>query len=321
MLVDRQRSSRTGAGVLVLICLAFLKYFNALQETEIAGEVMVMGISVTNNRAVAIEPQTTKENEPKKSPLTKQPPGDADMENDAEESDADSAYISKTGKISPKPYWRGRIHRIAFYLTIILFVAFITFTKHINKGFLVLYFMSQLLLYGISSTYHMTEWKSAAAEGFFRKLDHSSIFFMISGTQTCMFMSARKVLGLPAKGTPVFIFIPVTYAFTAVGVAKVFLFCTMPRYVNVLYYIIHGCVATPFFSLKAFSKDKYIALASLMGGITYIIGGAIYGTRRPNPWPKTFGYHEIFHLLTVIANLCFMSTLLRGASAKHLNSK
>lgn len=225
-------------------------------------------------------------------------------------------YSVHPGKRRPKPYWRGRIHRVAFFVTIGLFLAFLLFVKHLNKFFLSVYFVSQLILYGVSSTYHMTDWKNPRAEAIFRKLDHSSIFVMISGTQTCVVLSVNKLSG--PQGISALLFIPFTYLLALIGILKVFCFATIPKYMNILYYIFHGCAPTPFFTLRSFFRDKYVSLACIAGGVFYILGSAVYGTRKPDPWPSTFGYHEIFHALTILANLCFMSTLIRASQSGNV---
>jgi hemolysin III len=55
-------------------------------------------------------------------------------------------------------------------------------------------------------------------------------------------------------------------------------------------------------------------ISFVLGGIIYIVGGIVFGVRRPDPSPKHFGYHEVFHVLTVLANLCFMIPIIVGYS-------
>lgn len=220
----------------------------------------------------------------------------------SEDSGSGSCYVSS----KYKPYWRGRIHRLAFYATIGLYLLVLGMTR-VNKFYLSVYFASQLVLYGVSSTYHLTNWKSREAEALFRKLDHSSIFLLISGTQTCVFMSINELYQdrhLPMAWPVLF-----TYIVAAVGILKVFLLAALPRYVNVSYYIFHGVSAALFIPLECFVTEYGLSLLCLMGGMAYIVGGTIYGARRPDPWPKMFGYHEVFHSLTVLGNLCFLLTV------------
>lgn len=223
-----------------------------------------------------------------------------------ESPDTSSGYISNT---TEKPYLRGKIHRFALYSSVLLYFPLLLLMKNANKGALTLYFLSQLFLYWTSSTYHMTDWDKRQKERIFRKLDHISIFFLISGTQTCVLVALKKEsergdmnVMLPAS---------LSYMLSFLGVFKVLFFFSCPRAVNVLYYIAHGCVPAFFIPWEWVSKLTTSFILCFLGGAFYIIGGMIYGFRKPDPFPSIFGYHEIFHTLTVLANLCFLGVIVR----------
>lgn len=216
--------------------------------------------------------------------------------------DGSSGYVSK----ALKPYWRGRIHRLAFYTTICLYVILFC-TLNINKIYLSIYFASQLILYGVSSTYHLQNWKSRKHERLFRKLDHSSIFLLISGTQTCVVVAISELY--KSSSLNIIRWLPVTYVLAAIGILKVFLFHTIPRYINVIYYIVHGSSVALFIPFSYIVREVLLCVLCVLGGILYIVGGVIYGIRKPDPFPKVFGYHEIFHVLTVLGNLSFLLTI------------
>ncbi|KAI5191090.1 hemolysin III [Nematocida minor] len=217
--------------------------------------------------------------------------------------DSSSGYF----KNKLKPYWRGRVHRIAFYTTLCLYVI-LMFTLSISKIYLSIYFASQLILYGVSSTYHMSNWKTRRAEKFFQKLDHSSIFLLISGTQTCVVVALNELYKTTA--TNLLKWLPVTYLLAVIGILKVFLIQTVPRYINVIYYIVHGVSVAMFIPSVYIIKERFLGLLCAMGGLVYIVGGVVYGVRKPDPWPLIFGYHEVFHVLTVVANLLFLATII-----------
>ncbi|KAH9385192.1 hemolysin III [Nematocida major] len=217
--------------------------------------------------------------------------------------DLSSGYVTKAAK----PYWRGKVHRIAFYLTIFMYIL-LMITLRTNKVYLSLYFASQLVLYGVSSTYHMSNWKSRRAERLFRKLDHSSIFLLISGTQTCVVVAISELYKNSSQN--ILKWLPITYVLALVGIGKVFLLQTIPRYINVMYYILHGTSVAVIVPASYILKEKLIGLLCVMGGALYIVGGVIYGAKKPDPWPMQFGYHEVFHVLTVLGNLFFMMTII-----------
>lgn len=227
---------------------------------------------------------------------------------DEKEAQNEESYESSSNyvKNKRKPYWRGRVHRIAFFSTIIIYLILMC-TLSINKIYLTIYFASQMILYGVSSTYHMCKWESIKAERFFQKLDHSSIFLLISGTQTCVVMALDELY--KSTGENMLKWMPFSYLFALIGILKVFLIKTVPRYINVLYYILHGVSVAAFIPLNYIISEIFLGLLCILGGAVYILGGIVYGMRKPDPWPMVFGYHEVFHLLTVIANLLFLATI------------
>lgn len=205
-----------------------------------------------------------------------------------------------------KPVWRGKVHRLAFYKALIMFL-FSLFFLRTNRAFLSVYFISQMALYGVSSTYHMTKWRTRRAEKLIQRLDHTCIFFLISGTQICILKATAEIAKIEKYVVVKYIYI--TYIIAAFGVIKVFFFPKTPRYFNVLYYIIHGGSISLYIPFSAMLQEKIILCFWILGGLSYVIGGVIYGLKKPNPSPKIFGYHEIFHVLTVVANMCFFLTL------------
>lgn len=220
-----------------------------------------------------------------------------------EQNESSSNYVKNRNK----PYWRGKVHRIAFFSTIGTYLILL-YTLSINKIYLTIYFASQCILYGVSSTYHMCKWESRKAEKFFQKLDHSSIFLLISGTQTCVVMALDELY--KTTGANMLKWLPFSYLLALIGILKVFLINTVPRYINVMYYILHGVSVAAFIPKAYIYNEIMLGLLCIMGGAVYIVGGIVYGIRKPDPWPMIFGYHEVFHLLTVIANLLFLTTII-----------
>lgn len=200
-----------------------------------------------------------------------------------------------------KPLLRGRLHQGAFYTTLtlsvfyIIFVAFNLFHFHVSA---LIYLASQLTLYGISSFYHIFDFKTQKIRRIFQQLDHASIFFLISGTQTCV-ITALVPLDL---GMTLLI---VSWTISCIGIFKV-IFVKAQEMIDVLFYICHGVCVVPFLKVMANYLTFTNWICVISGGVLYIVGGIIFGIEKPDPWPTIFGYHEIFHLLTILANLCFM---------------
>ncbi len=155
------------------------------------------------------------------------------------------------------------------------------------------YSLSVIALFGISALYHRPQW-STVARMWMRRLDHSAIFIMIAGTGTPLCL-----LAMPEPfGRNLLI---ILWAAAAVGITQSLFWVKAPKIVSAMLYIIMGWLALPYLpqmsaALGSTSVDLIIA-----GGIIYSIGALIYAFKRPDPLPHIFGYHEIFHLLVIVA--------------------
>ncbi|KAH9411180.1 hemolysin III-like integral membrane protein [Ordospora pajunii] len=205
-----------------------------------------------------------------------------------------------------KPRFRGRIHQVAFYITLAKTLVYIicSIVKQGSPGILI-YLISQIVLFGISSTYHTTIWKSKKNRQFFQKLDHISIFILISGTQTSVALTLIP-LGKYTKRM-----LMTTWTISLSGILKILLMNNFHTNIDTLVYILHGISVIPFFNIIVKSISLCDALLFILGGAIYIVGGCIYAIEKPNPSPKVFGYHEVFHIMTVLANWCFFVPLLK----------
>ena len=210
--------------------------------------------------------------------------------------------------VSERPTWRGWMHVAAFVLAIPGGVLLILAAN--GPSALVaasVYTASLLLGFGTSAGYHRLA-RTDRSLAIMQRLDHSMIFVLIAGSYTPVCL-----LGLPpAWGIPL---LCVVWAFAAVGVLmKQFAF---ERYKVVEYalYPIMGWIlvaAGP----ALFERMSGLEVGLLAaGGLLYTLGIPVLVRERPNPWPRTFGYHEIWHGFTVAAGACHFATmglLIRG---------
>lgn len=192
-----------------------------------------------------------------------------------------------------KPLLRGIIHLLAFRFVLICAIEYILRIKDEFKIGMFIYILSQLLLYGVSSTYHLNDWKTDEIEKFMRKLDHSSIFILIASTQTSIVL---KIFNEK------FYFLLTTWLITILGIIKE-LFIDVYNFINVFIYIFHGISIIPFINVNK-EAMKY-SIFYISGGIFYSVGGFVYALKRPDIFPNIFGFHELFHLFTVFGNTCF----------------
>jgi hemolysin III len=148
------------------------------------------------------------------------------------------------------------------------------------------------MLFGISGTYHRQ--RSSRLIEALRRFDHANIYLIIAGTYTPF-----AVLALDG-GVRLAVLITVWTGAIA-GVVFRTAWIGAPRALYVTLYIVLGWVAV--FFLPQFLEGAGVAACVLVatGGICYSVGGVVYGLRRPNPSPRWFGFHEVFHACTLAA--------------------
>ncbi|MGW4455821.1 hemolysin III family protein [Streptomyces albidoflavus] len=193
-----------------------------------------------------------------------------------------------------KPKLRGWLHAGMFPAVVIAGLALTAFTDS-TRGRIAcaIYALSACLLFGVSALYHRGTW-GARGEAILRRLDHANIFLIIAGTYTPLTM-----LLLPeAKGRWLLWGI---WAAALAGILFRVFWVGAPRWLYTPCYIAMGWAAV--FFLPDFMRAGGVAVLVLVivGGLLYSAGGIIYGFKRPNPSPRYFGFHEVFHSLTLAA--------------------
>lgn len=197
-----------------------------------------------------------------------------------------------------KPRLRGRLHQWAFVVSLPAGLVLLVLAPGGRARLAAaVYAASASLLFGISALYHRRTWQPRA-RGWMRRLDHSMILVLIAGTYTPLTM-----LLLP-RSTGQWM-LKVAWLGAATGIAVRMLWLRAPRWAVLAPYLLVGCVAllaVP--ELLRFGGVAVLVLL-LTGGAAYVVGAVIYAARRPDPQPAVFGYHELFHLLTVLAGIAF----------------
>jgi hemolysin III len=143
-------------------------------------------------------------------------------------------------------------------------------------------------VFGTSGLYHTPMW-SLAARRRLRRLDHSMIYLLIAGSHVpfaCQLdpMARNLVLSLTIGGG-------------IVGFVKAHAWERAPRLLTTGYYVLIGWCIVPFLPQLYRNAGMGAVLLLLGGGLCYTIAAAIYWRRWPNPWPRTFGHHEVNHLV------------------------
>lgn len=201
-----------------------------------------------------------------------------------------------------KPKYRGHVHRQAFFASIILgFVLFYYAKDFRSKLATIIYFASQLILFGVSSTYHTTRWRSNKKEKFMQQLDHASIFILIAGTKTAVSMSLFEFSQEWVQQMLI-----ASWLISLFGTLKIFVWHNAPVAVNVAVYFIHGLSVVPFSYHFINEISLFHLICLIMGGVFYLTGGVLFALEKPVLNPQVFGFHEVFHIFTILGNLSFM---------------
>lgn len=197
--------------------------------------------------------------------------------------------------VGTRPAMRGSLHLAAFFFSILAGMELAMVARQpLSQLAAIVYTVSLMGVFGFSALYHKPRW-GEMARAWFRRLDHAWIFVMIAGSATPVLL-----LGVPGSfGRHLLIFFWVA---ATIGAAKCFFWPTAPKILNVILYVGLGCSAVPFLpefgAALGFSRVAFL----MIGGAIYCAGAVIYYLKKPNPFPKTFGYHEVFHALVVIAS-------------------
>lgn len=192
-----------------------------------------------------------------------------------------------------KPHLRGWIHAgtapVALVAGIVLVVLAPTTPARVSTA---VFAFATVLLFSASAVYHRGNW-SPRTTAALRRLDHSNILMVIAGTYTPL-----AVLLLP-RTTATWLLATIWAAALGGVFARVF-WLTAPRWFYVPLYVILGLVSIGFLPQFWASGGPVIVWLLLAGGLAYVLGAVVYGIKRPNPSPRWFGFHEIFHVLTVV---------------------
>lgn len=197
-----------------------------------------------------------------------------------------------------KPRYRGLLHQIAFLASIPLGFALVAVADtSAAKVAALVYSLGACALYGTSAAYHRGHW-SERGRAWMRRLDHSMIFVLIAATYTPI-----CVLGLDGGGATMTL-IGVWAGATLGVVLGLAGLAQKPGVGATLYLLMGWTAALSMPSLADHLGPLYLGLI-LAGGLAYTVGAIGLATNWPNPRPATFGYHEVWHSLTLVAGSCF----------------
>ena len=209
----------------------------------------------------------------------------------------------------PKPLLRGVSHQVAFFVALAGAISLLFYAIHVRDSGMpdrpiwgvVTYGASLCGLFGTSALYHRVPWEPAA-EAWMRRLDHSAIFALIAGTFTPLAVR----LGAGAVSA-----LSLIWGGAVLGMLQACFWKGAPRAVPAVLAVLLGWSMLPFLvALHPLVGSGSLALVGI-GGVLYSAGAVVYARKRPDPSPHIFGYHEVFHALTIVAALCHYVAVVR----------
>ncbi len=196
-----------------------------------------------------------------------------------------------------KPLLRGVSHQVAFYLALVVGAALTALAAPGAPTWCALvYSICLAALFGISSAYHRPTWTPVARQRM-RRLDHAGIFLMIAGNFT-------PICVLAVGGDKGLHLLLAIWIGTALGIFQSIMWVNAPKWLFALLCVVFSwAVMGAWPAVHAGIGDRG-AWLFLGGGVMYTLGAVVYAIKRPDPFPATFGYHEIFHALVIAAAFC-----------------
>ena len=199
-----------------------------------------------------------------------------------------------------RPRLRGVTHRYMCFVAFAAGAVLVAAAPADRRLVCAIYAVLLTAMFGVSAILHVGGW-GPRAYGWLRRLDHATIFLCIAGTYTpCV------ALGLGAAGDRL---LALAWIVCGLGVARALAWPHAPRAITATAYVAAGWVAVSEVRTLAAALPAATIALLLAGGALYTVGAVIYLVRRPDPWPATFGFHEIFHALVVAAAVCHFAAV------------
>ncbi len=166
-----------------------------------------------------------------------------------------------------------------------------------SKVALTIYVLGMLAMFGTSAAFHRIRWSPPAWRRM-RRADHSAIFVGIAGTSTA-------VAGLALTGWSRVFLLCLVWAGAAAGIALRQIWLDAPQWVVAIPYVVVGWCPLAVAPQLVRSLGWGGFWLMLAGGLAYTAGAVFYARKWPNPWPRVFGFHEVFHACTLVGAALF----------------
>jgi hemolysin III len=204
---------------------------------------------------------------------------------------------------SVRPRLRGVSHQHAFWCAAGAGAVLVAMSRTAGAALATaIYAGSLAAMFGVSATYHRLA-RSPRARAFWQRADHATIFVFVAGTYAPICLVA---LG-GAVGARLFLLVAIG---ALAGVLQAVLWPRAPRVVTAGLYLLLGWALVAYWDAVASRLGAVPQTLLVVGGALYTTGAVVYALRRPDPWPRWFGYHEVFHVLVIAASACHFAAVL-----------
>ena len=192
------------------------------------------------------------------------------------------------------PRLRGLLHAYAFWAALAAAVVLVAIAPTAQaRGAAAIYGLGLCALFAVSGLYHRWRW-DMRWRPLLRRMDHSTIYVFIAA-------SATPIAWLVLEGSLRTVVLVAVWAGAAGGIALSVAWITAPRILVAMSYLLvgwAGAIGLPQI-VERLPAAPLVLLAT--GGVLYTVGALVYALKRPDPWPRVFGFHEVFHALVVLA--------------------
>lgn len=209
-----------------------------------------------------------------------------------------------------KPLLRGVSHQVSFFVAIAATAALIArATSRPAASAALVFGFTLVLLFGTSALYHRVDWTPVARQRM-RRMDHAAIFMLIAGGYTPLFALVPSESG--GHGALAAIWIG-----AGIGVVKSLAWPGAPKWLTALVCVGIGWMVVGQVMARTAAVGSTCIGLLVAAGVIYSLGAVVYALKRPDPFPRVFGYHEIFHALVIVASVSLfahVTLVLRAAS-------
>ncbi|RQN03041.1 hemolysin III family protein [Aeromicrobium camelliae] len=193
-----------------------------------------------------------------------------------------------------KPKLRGWLHLATAPLAFFSFIVMLVLADDPEaRAGAAVFMVSSLALFVVSAVYHTGTWRGSVMQTL-KRVDHSNIFIMIAGSYTPFSL-------LLLNGRHAAIMLSLVWGGALLGVLFKVFWLHAPRWNYVPLYLLLGWAAVLYWPEFAEAAPTSVLVLMVVGGGLYTLGALVYGFKRPDPFPRWFGFHEVFHALTIAA--------------------